>query len=243
MKKLATLFGVALLLISGSAYAQKAKSTIIGEIAQSSAATLLGGAILNDMVNSYIDYLTCSSQGGMVFYNALSKPDCLAPGVNGQTLNMVGGFPAWTNNGSNYTRVTVNFPVQSSTALTNVSGLTATLTSGNTYAFAAKLYYTDAAAGGVQASICGTTTASNIVYNGWAVDSGSNGIKGSTQAAALCTPVASTTTTGTSGEIKIEGTLTASTNGTLTVQFAQNTSNATSSIVLQGSTFVVDNIH
>mgnify|MGYP001592245445 CR=1 FL=1 len=44
------------------------------------------------------------------------------------------------------------------------------------------------------------------------------------------------------GIIEIPGTITASTNGTLTVQCAQFASNATSSIVLQGSTFSVNNI-
>ena len=155
---------------------------------------------------------------------------------------MVGGFPAWTSAGSNTTRVTVNFPVVSSTSLVNVTGLTATLTGGLNYTFMARLYYTDAAAGGVQASICGTTTATNIVYNGRVIDSGSNGIKGATQATALCTVVANTPTTGTSGLTEINGTITVNTAGTLTVQFAQNTSNGTASIVLQGSTFSVNNI-
>ena len=64
--------------------------------------------------------------------------------------------------------------------------------------------------------ICGTAAATNIVYHGRVVDSGSNGIKGATQATALCTVVASTTTVGTSGLIDIKGTITVSTSGTLT---------------------------
>src|SRR5262249_31702516 len=107
------------------------------------------------------------------------------------------------------------------------------------YSFDAHLSWTDAAAGGIQCAIAGTATATNIVYDGWIVDSAANGIKGNAQATALGTAVASATTTGTAGHVEIHGTITVNVAGTLLVQCAQNTSNATATTVKRGSYFIV----
>lgn len=136
-------------------------------------------------------------------------------------------------------RVTADVTQTSTTALANVAGLTVNVAAGRTYSFEADLSWTDAAAGGIQAAIAGTATATNIIYDGWVIDSGANGIKGNAQATALGTAVANTTTTGTAGHLTISGTITVNAAGTLTVQSAQNTSNATSTTIKRGSRFLV----
>jgi hypothetical protein len=137
-------------------------------------------------------------------------------------------------------RVAADFPVTSSNVLVNVTGLSVNVAAGRVYAFEAKLLCTDAAAGGVQAAINGTATATAIIYEGYTQDA--NTIKGQVQATALGTAVGSTTTTGTTPSITIRGTINVSASGTLTVQFAQNTSNGTASTVKTGSTFSVRDI-
>lgn len=136
-------------------------------------------------------------------------------------------------------RVTGDFSKTTDVTLADVTGLSVSLQAGRTYSFTAEILFTCAAAGGVQAAIAGTATATNIIYNGYIVDSGANGIKGNTQATALATAVASATTTGTTGIIRIMGTITVNAAGTLTVQFAQNTSNGTASVAKRGSFFMV----
>jgi hypothetical protein len=128
------------------------------------------------------------------------------------------------------------------TALANVTGLTVSLAAGRTYSFEAYLPFTCAAAGGVKAAISGTATATNIVYSGYIIDSGANGIKGNTQATALATAVANAATTGTTGVIRISGTITVNAAGTLTVQFAQNVNNGTQSVVKRGATLIVHDL-
>jgi hypothetical protein len=136
-------------------------------------------------------------------------------------------------------RVTSDFSKTSDTTLANVTGLTVDVAAGRTYSFETELSFTCAAAGGVKAAIAGTATATNIIYDGWIVDSGANGIKGNAQATALGGTVASAATTGTAGHILIRGTITVNAAGTLTVQFAQNTTNGTASVAKRGSYFIV----
>src|SRR5262249_47715660 len=97
------------------------------------------------------------------------------------------------------TRVTADVTYTSTTALATVTGLSTNVQASRNYSFDAHLSWTDAAAGGIQCAIAGTATATNIVYDGWIVDSAANGIKGNAQATALGTAVASATTTGTAG--------------------------------------------
>jgi hypothetical protein len=168
---------------------------------------------------------------------ALARP---AAGVvefnNGTAGTLTGTYLHW----GGQTRVTADFSVTSSVALVNVTGLSATVAAGpgRTYSFDVYLSCTCAAAGGVKAAIAGTCTATNIIYDGWVLDT--NAIKGQANSAALGGTVASSVTTATTGVvIQIKGTITVLTAGTLTVQFAQNTSNATASIVKRGSYFIV----
>jgi hypothetical protein len=124
------------------------------------------------------------------------------------------------------------------TILANVTGLTVAVAAGRTYTFQTELYVTDAAAGGAKAAIAGTCTATTIQYTGYMI--ADNAIKAKTNAAALATEVASSTTTETSGIIiRITGTITVANAGTLTVQFAQNTNNGTASLAKIGSWLIV----
>jgi hypothetical protein len=136
-------------------------------------------------------------------------------------------------------RATANTSITSSTTLVPVTGLTTNVQAGRTYGFQAELSGTWAAAGGVRAAIAGTATATNIVYDGWIVDSAANGIKGNAQSAALAGVVANAATTGTAGHVTISGTITVNAAGTLLVQAAQSVSNAGATVILQGSTFFV----
>lgn len=140
-------------------------------------------------------------------------------------------------NSGGYTRVVSNFSVTSSAALVNVTGLSVTLIAGKTYSFQAKLYFTSNAAGGVQAAVGGTVTPSSIAYTGYTI-TGSNTIVGFQPANILGTAVGTITAT-TLGLIDISGTIVVTTGGTLTIQFAQNVSNAAASTVLAGSWFKV----
>lgn len=158
----------------------------------------------------------------------------------GGTANS-GDTTGWFNY-AGQTRVTSDFSVTSSTTLANITGLSVNVQAGRTYTFEANLLFTDAAAGGIKAAIGGTATATDIRYNGWIVDSGANGIKGNTQAAALATTVASSTTTGTDGIVVIKGTITVNAAGTLTVQMAQNTSSGTATVAKRGSYFIVQDM-
>lgn len=136
-------------------------------------------------------------------------------------------------------RVTSNFTVASSTTLTNVTGLTANVIAGKTYFFIAKIYQTPSVGGGKYA-INGTATATAIVYNGVSYDP-AIGIANNSITSTMGAVVANSHTP-TPNYTEISGTITVNAGGTLTVQFAQNQSNATASTVLRGSTFVVQEI-
>jgi hypothetical protein len=173
-----------------------------------------------------------------------SGPHLTSP-INGGILGIgtIGGgsTDGWINWGGE-ARVTSDQTFTSTTTLANVSGLSVTLLAGRTYSFVAEISWTDAAAGGLQLAIGGTATVTNIIYDGYIIDSGANGIKGNAQATALGTAVASSTTTGTAGHARIAGTITVNAAGTLTVQAAQNTSNGTATTIKRGSTFIVQDM-
>ncbi len=130
----------------------------------------------------------------------------------------------------------------SSTTLANVTGLSATLYSSNTYSLESTLFFTDGIGAGVQAAV--STTSSGVftvIYEGYLIDDASTfPLRGYTRASALGTAVASSLTTGTSGQINIKGTITTSgTAGPINIQFAQNTVSSTQSIVKAGSYMLV----
>ena len=80
---------------SVEAIAQTSKATISAQITASSANGLTGGVILTNIVNSYVDYITCTSIGGMLYWNGVLVPSCLVAGSNGTVLTISGGLPVW----------------------------------------------------------------------------------------------------------------------------------------------------
>ena len=137
---------------------------------------------------------------------------------------------------ANVSYVSSDFSKTSDTTLANITGLTFTTASGGKYRFHANLFLSCGEPGGAKVAISGTNTATKIQYlislrTATAfvgeVNTALGGDYGTTAAHVL-------------GEIV--GYIDVNEGGTLTVQFAQNASNGTASIVLAGSWFEVDKI-
>ena len=102
MKKL-----LAALLVAASitaAYAQSTKLTLDAEINTNFPDNTSGAitpAILrttvHDIVASYVDWLVCTAQGGIVYWNSTATPTCLTAGTSGQFLKTQGpgANPVW----------------------------------------------------------------------------------------------------------------------------------------------------
>jgi hypothetical protein len=141
-------------------------------------------------------------------------------------------------------RVTADVTYTSTTTPALVTGLAVALQAGRTYSFLVELSFTDAAAGGIQCAMAaaGGLTATNIIYDGYIIDSAANGIKGNAQATSLGGVVANAATTGTAGHVVIKGTITVGVAGTLQVNAAQSVSNATATTVKQGSYMIINDM-
>lgn len=135
------------------------------------------------------------------------------------------------------TVTTSDFSKTSDTTLADVTGLTATLVAGKRYRFIAELTGTSNASGGAKFAIGGTATATSIKVAGIIQDSAS-GITFQSKATALGTAVGGATSVSDWTAV-IKGVITVNAAGTLTVQFAQNASSGTGSVVSSLSTFVV----
>lgn len=135
-----------------------------------------------------------------------------------------------------FTRVTTQFDKTSDASLANITGLSSSVRAGKTYTFEAILYTTSNVAGGVQFAIAGTATATAIIYEAIVEDGAA--VSAHTRATTLSTAVGGITAV-TAAYARITGTITVNAAGTLTVQFAQNTSNINTSSVLVGSTFML----
>ena len=135
-------------------------------------------------------------------------------------------------------RTTATFSKTSDTTLANVTGLSVTVVAGGVYKFRAVLFATSVAVGGAKAAIAGTATATTVIYHGTGLDL-SAGANADSRATALGTAVASNPNYANNPIIYIDGTIVVNAGGTLTVQFAQDTSNATPSTVEIGSYFEV----
>jgi hypothetical protein len=156
--------------------------------------------------------------------------------VNGTTVASInsGGFLQWQGEA----RVTADVVISSTTVLANVAGLSVNLQAGRTYSIDVEISWTDIAAAGIQLSLGGTATVTNLIFDGWVYDS--NTIKGQFQGTALgATAVNLATTTATSGHGTIHGTITVNAAGTLTVQAANGTSTASGTTIKRGSRMLV----
>ncbi len=132
-----------------------------------------------------------------------------------------------------------NFSVTSSTTLVNVTDLSKNVEAGGVYSFKATLPVSTTSTPGSKVAIGGTCTVSNI-----------NAVAVYYAGAAVAVATTTSTTLGTAigGAavqhvfITIEGTCTVSTNGTLTVMFAQHASNASAATLLANASFTVTRV-
>jgi len=130
---------------------------------------------------------------------------------------------------------TEDFDSAADTTLNDITGLSHTLLAGGKYHFSAYLFITNDVAGGTKIAVSGTCTATVIRYRteflGAAYES-----------------VPSTALDEAEGEtaahfaVRIDGYIEVADAGTLTIQAAQNNSNATATSVKIGSWFQVDTI-
>ena len=166
---------------------------------------------------------------------------CFLDTVTPDKLTLTAGGRLTTHwlNWNGEARVTSQFDKTSDTTLANVTGLSINVVAGRTYSFKAILYTTSNVAGGVKAAIGGTATATAIRYEAVTFDNAT--VAAQTRATALGTTVGAVTAV-TAAMIVITGTITVNAAGTLTVQFAQNASNAAASSVLVGSVLIADDV-
>lgn len=106
MKMLRALLLLAIALgLAHPAHAQKSKATIQSEINSFFADNTTGQitpaklrTVTTDIVNSYVDWLTCTGTGGVVYWSS-GTPTCLTAGSLGQLLQSGGpsSAPSWIN--------------------------------------------------------------------------------------------------------------------------------------------------
>lgn len=156
--------------------------------------------------------------------------------IAGVLNNDGSGNLSWGAATSNFQllRNSANFTRTSTTVLANVTGLAATLATG-TYQFEAQLYTTSGNAGGVKAAMTFSGTSSALLYQGTTVNSTTL----TTSRGAASAAVVGAVTNVTAATITITGTIIVTVSGILRVQFGQNASNATASVVLANSTLRV----
>ena len=142
------------------------------------------------------------------------------------SVNSVAVFPGL------FSRVSTQFDKTSDTTLANVTGLSATVAAAGVYCIRAVLFTSANIAGGVKSAISGTATATSFAASIMTFD-----LTGSANKQDFVTALGSSSgiTTATAAKIVIDGTIVVNAGGTITVQFAQNASNAAASSVLVGS--------
>ncbi len=135
-------------------------------------------------------------------------------------------------------QVTTQFDKTDAT-LANVTGLSQILQAGITYIFEAVLFVDTSLVGGSKYAIAGTVTATTIIYQIELEDNATNADTITSRQTALGGNAGQAGTQN--GICRLTGLIKVNAAGTLTVQFAQNAANGTSS-VLVGSYFNVEKI-
>ncbi len=129
--------------------------------------------------------------------------------------------------------------------------LSVNLQGGRSYSVEADLYFNTAAGvSGIQASLTGTYGSTATNYFGYVVDGGTvvgtfgtlNPVRGAAISAAKNGVVGNTLLSGTTGYLKITGTVSASTSGTLVVAAGQNAAGTTSTTLTIGSRLIVQDM-
>jgi hypothetical protein len=195
---------------------------------------LIGANILN---TDTFQIIPSSASGGTGYATAAMTITATGNvGINKASPNTnldVNGYIEW--NGES--RTTSDFTKASDTTLAAITGLSATLTAGKTYAFDVSLYVTSSG-GGVAADLGGgTATATAAVANMTCFST--NGLLSTT-----ATSLTYSTPPGLSAVFcEIKGTITVNSGGTLIPRAAQISSNATAMTVKTGSTMFVHQIN
>lgn len=146
---------------------------------------------------------------------------------------------------ASYRTLDQDFSKTTNTTLANITGasgttdLSVSLAAGLWYVFQAKLFVDTDATGGHKYAIAGTATATSIIYNINSISNATNAYVITSRQTALAGSAGEAS--GTAYYTEINGTIKCNAAGTLTVQFAQNASNGTST-VLKGSSFIVKEV-
>ena len=127
-------------------------------------------------------------------------------------------------------RVSTQFDKTTNTTLANITGLTFDVAAAGVYAFRVVLHYSADAVGGHKYAISGNATATSIIYQINSIANATNTFVINARHTALAG--SSGQAGSTAGMTIMEGTIVVNAAGTLTVQFAQNASNGTSSILV-----------
>lgn len=221
----------------------------------SSGSTITGGRdIVNNTAGEHHEVWNVSTSGLLTLANQNTGSSAGRRWITAHNLDMNLG----TNQGAYYfndttstnyrigkfataetLNVTTQFDKTTDTTLANVTGLSIGVQASRTYNFKASLYYDADVTGGAKFAIGGTATATAIIYQINTTCNASSALVITSRQTALAGSAGQAGCTA--GYTEINGTITVNAAGTLTVQFAQNASNATSS-VLVGSAFYVNNI-
>ena len=148
--------------------------------------------------------------------------------VNGTGTNTFAGLIKT----GGYVSTASNFSTTSST-LANVTGLSVTIPAAGTYSFEANLFETVATSAGEKFTVTFSGTSSYAIFDVVATTS-TVGQSVSNWSTTLGTAI-TTSSSNVNSSANIRGTITATSAGTITIQYAQNTAQTTANVVQQGS--------
>jgi hypothetical protein len=214
-------------------------ATFVSGAVDNSTTTLSGGAIIvkdGGITEAKLE----SGTNGQLFIGdgtGFTKAT-LTAGANVTVTNASGAITIAVAGGIPLTyRVTSQFD-KTDTTLANVTGLSATITSGTSYAFEVLLALTQDTTGKSKVAFSGTGSVSAILASVTSVDNAAIGVEYFGRITALDSGLSLTGGVPAASFICAKGTLVSNGTGTLTVQYAQASTNGTSS-VLVGSYFTI----
>lgn len=181
--------------------------------------------------SSYVDFGTGAGKALYFGDSGLGRVTTKVTGATDGSGNVNGGW--FTDAG--FKRVSANFDKAGNTTLGDITGATVALQSGRTYFYTFTASYDADATGGQKWAIAYSGTSSAIEYR----------IKSTCDSSGLFVITSRQTSSGgsaghagcTAGEVVITGSITTTSTGNLTAQFAQNASSGTSTVRAAGSSF------
>jgi hypothetical protein len=196
--------------------------------------TALAGKLNSSAVSANgLSLIGAASYAAMKTLLAIAAADITDASANARSLIQAANYAAMRGLlGMTHLRLATQFDKTGSTALSAIPDLTATLTAGASYRFRTRLFC-NVATGGSQAAINGSCTATDIKFAG-RIYSTSALAKVEPQRTALGGLISVAGDAGGKHYIEIEGSIVVNAGGSFGVQYAQNASDVTSS-VLTGS--------